>query len=73
MTQLEFNALWQASPGVDFELPACDEGMVLLKLWAQNDATLAQELPKVAENATGTLAQDFYRHVAQCPNVMSCD
>jgi hypothetical protein len=41
--------------------------MVLLKLWAQNDATLAQELPKVPENAKGALAQDFYRHVAQCP------
>jgi len=52
---------------VDFELPACDEGMALLKLWAQNDATLAPELPKVPENAKGTLAQDFYRHVAQCP------
>ena len=67
MTQLEFKALWQASPGVDFELPACDEGMVLLKLWAHDDATLAQELPKVPEKATGALAQDFYRHVAQCP------
>jgi hypothetical protein len=67
MTQLEFNSLWQASPGVDFELPACDEGMALLKLWAQNDATLTQELPIVPENAKGTLAHDFYRHFAQCP------
>jgi hypothetical protein len=66
MTQLEFNALWQASPGVDFELPACDEGTVLPELWAHNDATLVQELPKVTGDATGTLAQDFYRHVAQC-------
>jgi hypothetical protein len=30
MTQLEFNSLWQAPSGADFEPLACDENMVPL-------------------------------------------
>jgi hypothetical protein len=67
VTQGEFNALWQPCPGKDFELPACDEGMVLLKHWADNDPVMAHVLPVIPQGATGIFAEQFYRHVARCP------
>jgi hypothetical protein len=67
VTQLEFNSIWHPVPGIDFELPACDEGMILLKKWADNDPAMAQRLPDVPKTGSGDLAQNFYRHLLDCP------
>lgn len=34
MTQADFEAQWRPIPGDDFPLPACAEGMILLKAFA---------------------------------------
>jgi hypothetical protein len=34
MTQEEFESQWKPIPGEDFSLPACHEGMILLKAFA---------------------------------------
>jgi hypothetical protein len=68
MTQDEFNAIWDSSPGEDFDPPACEEGMVLLKEWAEHDSALMQWLPLVPEKGVGPFAQRYFHHVSTCPN-----
>jgi hypothetical protein len=46
MGQAEFNARWlTAQPGKDFDPPACDTGLVLLRRWAAHDPVLDRMLP----------------------------
>ena len=67
VTQGEFNALWQPYPGEDFEPPACDVGMALLKHWADDHPEMAHVLPVIPQGAKGIFVEQFYRHSAMCP------
>jgi len=56
----EFNARWLTPvPGQDFDPPACDTGLVLLRRWAVHDPALAASLPSIPDDATGPLNLDI--------------
>jgi hypothetical protein len=68
MGQSEFNELWFAArAGKDFDPPACETGMMLLRRWANQDPTLARLFPHIPDEATGPQARAFYDHVNRCP------
>jgi hypothetical protein len=68
VTQGDFNAIWDPSPGQDFDPPACEEGMVLLKEWAEQEPALMQQLPSVPQEGVGPFAERFFRHISTCAN-----
>ena len=68
MRASEFNARWLTPvPGQDFDPPACDTGLVLLRRWAVHDPALAASLPNIPDDATGQYAEAFYKHMNKCP------
>ena len=68
MGQDSFNSIWmKTEPGKDFDPPACETGMMLLRRWANADPTLARFFPDIPEGATGPQAKTFYDHVNRCP------
>ena len=42
----------KTEPGKDFDPPACETGMMLLRRWANADPTLARFFPDIPEGAT---------------------
>jgi hypothetical protein len=47
MGQESFNTQWMRfEPGKDFDPPACEAGMLLLRRWANADPTLARQFPR---------------------------
>ena len=68
MRQSEFNARFTTfEPGNDFDPPACDTGLILLRRWANQDPVLDRMLPNVPDGATGPYAEAFYKHRNRCP------
>ena len=63
----EFNARWlQSEPGKDFDPPGCETGLMLLRLWANQDPTLERIFPDIPEDAVGPLAEAYYNHRNRC-------
>ena len=59
--------MWfEANPGEDFNLPACQAGMILLRRWAAKDPIIARMLPDVPERGTGPYAEAFLKHRNVC-------
>jgi hypothetical protein len=63
MKQSEFNARFMTlEPGKDFDPPACETGLILLRRWANKDPVLDRMLPNVPDDTTGPYAEAFYKH-----------
>jgi hypothetical protein len=68
MKQSEFNARFMTlEPGKDFDPPACETGLILLRRWVNQDPVLDRMLPNVPDDTTGPYAEAFYKHRNRCP------
>lgn len=75
MTQSEFNDLWKVAGG-DKKMPACKEGMVLLKKWHDSDSGALVLLPVLTDDLEQPLCVDpdvesFVRHRNTCKECIS--
>jgi hypothetical protein len=68
MGQDSFNARWMVlESGKDFDPPACETGLVLLRRRANQDPTLERHFPEIPTGAKGPHARAFYNHMNRCP------
>jgi hypothetical protein len=68
MKQTEFNARFTTlEPGKDFDPPACEGGLILLRRWANQDPTLLNLLSEIPPNAEGPHARALYDHRNRYP------